>query len=144
MATIACLFLFTITMIMAYSLRSSSEPKSFEHSHAVYIIRTIWKGSFIALAFIIIGGVYMFFNVDNAPLASCMSLFIDLAPTLEPDQLDAAALTTIFKPCVGPYMAANKTVLTITAITMIAPAGLYFVWNYGLGLKKAIQLKAIG
>jgi len=138
------LALFTVSLIMAYILRRKSTPKTLTHNHAQHIIKTIWISSLIGLIFIIIGGIYMYLTVNNDPLMPCMSRFVDLAPTFNPDDFNNAILLDIFGQCIPPYMETNKTTLIITIAIMIGPMLGYFLWNYGRGLKSLLQEKACG
>ena len=120
-------------MIAAYALRKKNDEGSLIENHMTFIIRTIWIGSFFAMITTVVGSIYLFLNIDNAPLEPCMNDLVNHAQNIT----GLRGLETVFGNCYEPYWVINAHAF-ITSFAIVAlPVLVYFSVRYARGLARA-------
>ncbi|MCK5285054.1 MAG: hypothetical protein KAJ86_05650 [Alphaproteobacteria bacterium] len=131
LAAIISIILFCGVTISAYLIRRNSEDGSLTHNHMTFIIRTIWIGSFFASLSMLVGGTYLFLEIDNTPLNPCIQSMLNSIPS-SINQLNA-----IIEPCANDYWIANKKVIIISSGIVAIPILAYFIMRYIRGISRA-------
>lgn len=119
----------------AYMTRAKVEAGSLSENHMTFIIRTIWIGTLFSAITMLIGSVYLFFNVDSMPMQPCANDILDQSASLT----DAAQLKALAAPCMESYLAVNQTVFLTTGAIVAVPVLVYFVVRYARGLSRALR-----
>lgn len=122
-------------LIAAYVIRSRAQDDSLADNHMTFIIRTIWIGSFFALISTAIGAIYLYLNLDNEPLAPCVSDLMAGAQNL----INMGSLKDIFGDCYEPYWALNSRTFITSGVIVALPAVLYFSLRFIRGLSRAMN-----
>lgn len=122
-------------LIAAYVVRKQNDAGSLSENHMTFIIRTIWIGSFFALITMTAGSIYLFLNLDNAPLEPCFSGLLSAAGSIT----DMASLKASFGSCYEPYWFLNKGTFITGGVIAAAPILVYFLVRYARGLSRAMN-----
>ena len=143
-AGFASLILAIILIVIAYKMRGEKdiETKSFDESHASYILRSIAGVSILMSITLALGIVYLLGNIDYSTFEPCAQNLASLGSA--PAAVSNAAVMRLAQPCMDDFIASNKSALiTSMLITALLPL-LYIGWRFIYGLSHALKNKRIG
>ncbi len=137
-AAAALSLVFIIGVLMAAgAMRKKSAEGSLSENHAVFIIRTIWIGSFFAVITLIPGILYLLSSVDNAPLMDCLEAVA--SGQIDPASISMQTGSDMFQPCMDDFMGSNRYAFIISLSITAIPVLLYFGMRFTRGLSRAMK-----
>ncbi len=136
-AAVAAFILFTAAWIMAGRLRKKTDDEFFV-SHGVFLNRTIWIASFMAMLTTGLASVYVLALYDPSPIHECANNLMTAGSAA--GQSNVAA---IIAPCMGDFIEANRNVFTVGGLMAATPVVLYLVWRTTRGARQAVRGLAV-
>ncbi|MBU0859672.1 MAG: hypothetical protein KJ667_07020 [Alphaproteobacteria bacterium] len=127
--------LFIGTMIAAYTIKRKAEPLSLSADHMVFITRTIWIGSLLAIITTSIGAAYMLAYADRYPLMECSQRAAD--QILASGAQDMKTLNALMMPCIDGFLALNMQTMIIALVISATLPLVYFAFRLARGLTRA-------
>lgn len=137
-AAVASMVLLLYTMLACGIIRRGKNHDDLAHSHATFILRTIWIGGLFAAFTMAAGSFYMLEYINNAPLDPCIQKFMNLSP----DQINAmnvALMGGLFESCMHNFIMENLNTLIISGAIAGGPILLYFIIRYARGFSRAVS-----
>jgi uncharacterized membrane protein len=137
-AAFLSLVFFVIVLVCAYRVRKSATEHAFGHSHAVFIIRTIWISGLFALVTTAVASAYMLSGINYAPFESCSNALVEKGVAW----IEAAGMKevyTLIQPCIHDFFNINKTLIINAVIIAGGPVLIYMGYRFYKGLNRAIK-----
>ncbi len=133
----AAFILFFVVLIAAYIMRGGADEDSLTQNHMTYLIRTIWIGSLIMTVTTLVGSVYLYASVDNAPLMPCLERFVDSSTLMQAQSM--SGLKQLFGSCFDSYIKVNLMVFIIGGIICAGAPVAYFSYRLFTGTKATLN-----
>ena len=128
--------IFTAYLLLLYIIKGSVNKDGALHTHATYLIGTIWAVSSLSVLTVTVASIYLMDKLDDTPFEPCEDKISDMV--LSDLQFDMNLILQHTKPCVEPYLEANFDLLMIGTAIGAGPLVLYLLYRILKGLPSAL------
>ncbi len=136
-AVVSLLF-FTGVLIAGYILRGKADGDGLQWNHMTYVIRTIWISALFAFIVTLLGGAYLWTQVDTGAVMPCAQPMQDYVMA-QGENVQMMELYALFAPCIEPLIQANWNALMIATMISAGPVVLYLIFRLSHGILRATK-----